>query len=113
MIDRKELDARIAEIRYSRDQSPDECIYLASLFTIRDHLFPEKGEEKAYSLASAPMPVSAPAFTVTVSGDSEFLRAVSGKNGEEAWSVIDGLMDTLHVVNPKVYDSIMRKIRAL
>ena len=79
MIDRKELDARIAEIQYSRDQSPDDCIYLASLYTIRDHLFPRETEDetKSYSLASAPaaIPISAPS-----------------------------LMDTLHVVNPKVYD---------
>lgn len=116
MIDRKELDERIAEIQYSRDQSPDDCVYLASLYTIRDRLFPEdkaNKEERAYSLASAPSPVQAPSFTVTVSGDSEFLRAVSGKDGEAAWDVIDGLMDTLKAVNPRVYDSIMRKIRAL
>ena len=115
MIDRKELDARIAEIQYSRDQSPDDCVYLASLYTIRDHLFPEEKETKAYSLVSAPVaaPVASPAFAVTVSGDSDFLQAVSGKNGEEAWNVIDSLMDTLKSVNPRVYDSIMRKIRAL
>lgn len=110
MIERKELDARIAEIQYSRDQSPDDCIYLASLYTIRDHLFPPTQDgPKSYSLASAPVasPISAPSFAVTVSGDSDFLRAVSGKDGEAAWDVIDGLMDTLKAVNPRVYLSFL------
>lgn len=115
MIELKELETRIAEIIYSRDQSPDECIYLASLYTIRDHLFKEENDnlERGYSQASAPSTIAAPSFTVSVSGDSDFLRAVSGKDGDAAWGIIDGLMDTLRVVNPKVYESIMRKIKAL
>ena len=112
MIDEKELNERIAEIQYSRDQSPDECIYLASLYTIRDHLFGGTGDNKlrSYSLESAASPVSSPSFAVTVSGDSDFLRAVSGKDGDAAWDIIDDLMDTLKVAYPRVYDSVMRKI---
>ncbi len=114
MIELKELDARIAEIRYSRDQSPDDCIYLASLYTIRDHLFPDGAEPTGYSLASAP--AEAPAVEpapLDRYGDSDFLRAVQGKDGAAAWDVMDGLMDTLKVVNQRVYESVMRKIRAL
>ena len=116
MIDRKELDARIAEIRYSRNQSPDDCIYLASLYTIRDHLFPRdiEVEPTGYSLASAPAeaPAVEPAPLESY-GDSDFLRAVQGKDGAAAWDVMDNLMDTLKVVNQRVYESVMRKIRAL
>ena len=114
MIDEKELNECIAEIQYSRDQSPDECIYLASLYTIRDHLFGGKDDNqpRSYSLASssAAVPVPSPSFAVTVSGDSDFLRAVSGKDGDAAWDIIDDLMDTLKVAYPRVYDSVMRKI---
>lgn len=116
MIDPNELDARIAEIQYARDHSPDECIYLASLFTIRDHLFPERserGNSKAYSLAASPAPTAAPDLTVTVLGDSSFLKAVSGKNNEAVWEIIDDLMDNLQTAYPKAYDNIMRRIREL
>ncbi|WP_279280006.1 hypothetical protein [Pseudoflavonifractor sp. 524-17] len=34
-------------------------------------------------------------------GDSDFLRAVSGKPPSKAWMVMDELMDTLRVVNPR------------
>lgn len=46
----------------------------------------------------------------TLHGDSDFLRAVSGKDSAAAWDVMDELMDTLKVVNGKAYDSVMRKI---
>ncbi len=46
-------------------------------------------------------------------GDSDFLRAVQGKDTASAWGVMDNLMDTLKVVNQRVYESVMRKIRAL
>lgn len=46
-------------------------------------------------------------------GDSDFLKAVFGKKASSAWTVMDELMDTLHVVNPKVYESVMRKIKEL
>lgn len=112
MIDEKEINERIAEIQYSRDQSPDECIYLASLYTIRDHLFGEKDNNHVqnYSTVSAPAVISSPSFAVTVSGDSDFLRAVSGKDKDAAWDIIDDLMDTLKVAYPRVYESVMRKI---
>lgn len=116
MIDKKDLDENIAELEATRKQTPSMCVLLASLYTIRDHLFGEEKEaERSYSLASAPAPVQieAPSFAVSVSGNSDFLRAVSGKDGESAWEVIDGLMDTLKAVNPRVYENIMGKIRAL
>ena len=46
-------------------------------------------------------------------GDTDFLRAVAGKNPAKAWAVVDELMDTLRIVNERVYNSVMRKIQAL
>lgn len=46
-------------------------------------------------------------------GDSDFLRAASGVDQHDAWAIMDDLMDTLHTVNPRVYEGVMRKIRAL
>ena len=43
-------------------------------------------------------------------GDSDFLQAVAGKDPAAVWEILDDLMDTLHVVNPRVYDGVMRKI---
>lgn len=65
-----------------------------------------------YSLASMPAPVYEPK-PLEDYGDSDFLIAVRGKVPADAWHVVDDLMDTLKAVNPRVYDSVMRKMRAL
>nr|WP_326184404.1 hypothetical protein [uncultured Oscillibacter sp.] len=46
-------------------------------------------------------------------GDSEFLEAVSRKEISAVLTIMDELMDTLRAVNIKVYDSVLRKIKAL
>ncbi len=43
-------------------------------------------------------------------GDSDFLISVEGKDPRAAWSIMGELMDTLKIVNLRVYDSVMRKI---
>lgn len=48
-----------------------------------------------------------------VSGDSEFLQAVDGKDSVATWNIIDDLMDTLKATAPRVYNSIMQRIREL
>ena len=45
-------------------------------------------------------------------GDSDFLRAVSQKDPAHVWRVMDELMETLHIVEPRVYNSVMRKLGA-
>lgn len=81
---------------------------LAILYAIEDrHAEGRQSEERpyaAYSTAPAPLEDY---------GDSDFLRAISGKDPAEAWAVMDELMDTLRVVNERVYNSVMQKIDAL
>lgn len=50
---------------------------------------------------------------LTVVGESDFLRTVSGKDSTAAWKVMDELMETLAVVNERVYQSVMRKLGQL
>ena len=59
----------------------------------------------AYSEASTPA-----GETLGLYGESDFLRAVAGIPASDAWAVMDELMDTLQVVNPRTYDSVMRKL---
>lgn len=81
---------------------------LAVLYAIEDrHAEGRQSGERPYpAYSAAPAPLSA-------YGDSDFLRAISGKDSAEAWAVMDELMDTLRVVNERVYNSVMRKIDAL
>ena len=48
-----------------------------------------------------------------VYGDSEFLQLISTKDIQEVIGIMDELMDALQVANPRVYNGVMRKLRAL
>lgn len=43
-------------------------------------------------------------------GESDFLKAMSGKDEREAWELMDELMQTLAVLNPRLRDSVMRQL---
>lgn len=109
MLDIREIDAAIAELE-DREATFPRCAKLADLYTVRAHIMgQEPPYEREYSRAQGP-DIKPQA---EVYGNSDFLKAVSGKEMSAAWAVMDELMDTLHVVNPKVYDGVMRKINDL
>lgn len=111
MLDEKEINEAIAELENRRNHTSSDCAWLANLYSIRDHAFGDRDNyQLAYSRASAPISVSTPLSTY---GDSDFLLVVSGKIPEDAWAVMDDLMDTLSVTYPRVYDNVMRKLRNL
>ena len=107
MVDPKELDIEIARLEYGESSYPAYA-KLADLYIIRDQL--ERGKElPAYSSAPAPQMVE----RIERYGDSDFLRAVDGLYPADVWPIMDDLMDTLHSVAPRVYNSVMRRIDAL
>lgn len=112
MLDEAEIRKEIARLEYEESSYPNYA-KLANLYVIRDKM---QGSENTrdkfvgyYSGATAP--VTAEPATVGEYGDSEFLLAVAGKDPAKAWTVIDELMDTLAMVNSKVYNSVMQKIK--
>ena len=110
MITERDLQEAIAECKGQRNPSASTCIKLAAFYIIHDHLFGTADRESpgGYSFSPAELP---PAETVTVYGDSEFAEAVSGLAPADAWAVMDELMDTLRVLNPGLYRSVLRKLR--
>ena len=44
-------------------------------------------------------------------GESDFLRAIEGMDSQDAWILIDEMMETIKILLPKLYDSVMRRIR--
>lgn len=112
MLDRKEIDIEIARLEYG-DSSYPAYAKLADLYTIRDRMDRQEHQatyEASYSAAPASVDYSP---LVEDYGDSDFLRTVYGKDQASAWGIMDDLMDTLHTVNPRVYEGVMRKMRAL
>ena len=97
MISKDELDKTILELEM-RDTTFANCAKLADLYIVRDHITAQEHKQ--------PVPLS------TV-GDSDFLKAINGKDSLAVWSIMDELMDTVRVTAPRVYGSIMRKISSI
>ena len=114
MLDKAEIRKEIARLEYEESSYPNYA-KLASLYTIRKQMQEdEQGTRNiatfAYSGDPAPAPVTVQPDTVGEYGDSDFLRAVAGKDPARVWPIMDELMDTVLLVKRSVYDSVMRKI---
>lgn len=105
MITEKDLQEAIAECEGQRNPNANTCIKLAAFYTIREHMFGkvEPKPEEQYSF-------SAQSDVVTYEGKSEFAKIIQGKEPAEAWALMDELMSTLQIVQPRLYDSVMRKL---
>jgi len=107
----RELDIYISKLEFE-DSSFDNYSKLASLYTIRNQQCRDiEGDtySRSYSQDAGP----APMLTAGRYGDSDFLQAIADKNSAAAWAIMDDLMDTLRVVNTKVYNRVMNKIKNL
>ena len=48
---------------------------------------------------------------ITIESDSEFAETVNGRDPAEVWPVMDELMQTLSVVQPRLYGGVIRKLK--
>ena len=98
MIDFDEIEKEIINMEANRDTSYATMERLAPLYAAMTYkrlcANPEVYEPQAVSAV----------------GDSAFLLAVSGMDSVKAWAVMDELMDSLKVVNERVYNSVMQKL---
>ena len=91
------------EISMLEDEVPTHVIMqkLANLYIIRDHI--AVGQNK----------IEQKEELYTTYGDSDFLKAISGKNLRNVMLKIDELMTTLYVINPKLYKNVIDEMRLL
>lgn len=117
MITERELldairECEAAPVTYST------CEKLACFYTLYEHLFGEKPEAYraapvAYSFA--PQPIAEPTDTkkrIYSNGGSDFLIAIDGKDMDAVLKVVDDLLDTIRVLNPRVYNGMLKKLNA-
>ena len=107
MITEKDLQEAIAECQGQRNPNANTCIKLAAYLTSQRELYGSDTEaswfsEPAYSYSSAP---------ITYQSDSAFGQLVNGRDIEDVLPVFDELIDTIKIINPRLYDGFIRKLR--
>lgn len=102
----KEIEWAIAELEKEESSFP---VYakLANLYTVRDKMMGRSAQQPQVSAYSEAAPILE---TIGRYGDSDFLKAVEGKNPERVWTIIDDFMDSLQVVNRRAYDNLVRRL---
>lgn len=106
LIKEQDLLEAIAECQGERNPNANTCIKLAAYYTILENITEQTKvnvPQAQYSFASGPNDVGR-------IGDSDFLIKIEGHDMEEVLLVMDELMTTLQVINPRLYNSVMRKI---
>lgn len=103
MITLKDLETAIAECQGVRNPDAKTCIMLAAFYTIKNEMF---GEEKqaGYSYEPAPEP------TIQLHSNSYFSRLVNGRKQDEVMPIIDELIDTVQIIQPRLFDAFMEKL---
>ena len=103
MITEQDLRQAIAECQGERNPNAQTCIKLAAYYTILNNMREEPKQQMMaeYSYDSAPsIPYS----------NSEFSQIVEEKGIDKVFPILDELMSTIGVLNPRLYQSVIRKL---
>lgn len=108
MITEKDLQNAIAECQGERHPNANTCIKLAAYFTIYDHLYPKKAE----LTEEIPQTIfqTVEEGIIDDYGDTDFYRTIKGRKAADVWAVMNELMETIQVINPRLYDGVMRQL---
>lgn len=100
MITEKDLQEAIAECQAVQNPNANTCIKLAAFLTIKNELYGDQ-----YSYANAPVE-----GLIEYYSDTDFGRAIEGKNAIDMWAIMDEMMNALQILNPRLYEGVLRKI---
>lgn len=105
MITERDLQEAIAECQGVRSPDANTCLKLASYYTIQDHLY---GKPDISGASYSEQPESLPCEGITYQSNTDFSRAVYGKNADDVFAIVDDLMDALQALCPRLYRNAMR-----
>ena len=112
MYSQAELLTAIDDLQNCK-HSIQNCAKLAALYTVLHSLYPT---DSGYS-ADPPKPQQGAKtlveFLIDDYGETEFLKAIEGKDPKKIWLLMDDLMQTLYLINKPLYNSVLNKIDEL
>lgn len=106
MITEHDLEEAIKECEGAVKPTANTCIKLASFYTILDKM---RGTQERSPIYRTEYSTS----NGIQYSESEFSQLVERKGVEKVFPVIDELMETLLVMYPKLYGSVVRKLEEL
>lgn len=107
MIREDDLREAIAEMQGQKNPNANTCIKLAAYYTILDHITEQEPRTVYSNMAS----YSAGSSAIEYEGESDFAKAIKGRDPAEVWPVIDELMTTIQVIHPRLYTGVMAKLQ--
>lgn len=119
MITEHDLQEAIAECLGQRNPTASTCIKLAAFYTIKQNMYPEPAAENAdinfrHSEAGAgelDLSRITPTYDViNYDSGSDFSRVINGGSMARMLEVMDDTMNTLSVINPRLYNNIMKRL---
>lgn len=107
MITERDLKEAIAECEGTKKPNANTCIKLAAYYTILENLYGQNSEIlNSHSMAFS----SSNDLDLTDSELSDFIRS---KGLKKCIAVLDDLLNTLAVVNPRLHESVLHKLEDL
>ena len=110
MITERDLDEAIAKCQGESNPTNSTCMKLAAFGGGGGGLYPHYEEPyPQYSYSAEPEPVET---TVNYNSDTEFFQLANGMEYERVWKSMAELMETLQVINPRLYAGVIKKLKA-
>lgn len=101
MLNRRELLNAISECE-SSNESFQNCQKLATLYILYDHLYAEPATTEPQRVRTE---------VIETDKESEFMQLINGKRIEPVLDLVEELMETIQILQPRVYDSALRRLR--
>ena len=76
---------------------------LAWLYIVRDHALIKAKDEEGEDIVIMP--------SVAISSGSEFMEACEKADNVKVWSIMDELMNTIKIMQPRLYDATIAKLK--
>lgn len=108
MIRKEDLIEAIAECKGVKNPNAHTCSMLASFYTILDHM--EQENENFPQVKYSYQADEKEKQVISYDSGTEFSEMLHGKEIESIFTIMDELMTALQVLNPKLYQSVIRKI---
>lgn len=110
MIYERDLDEAIAECQGQRNPNASTCLKLAAFYTIKQHMFGKGEQQEHFDEPVSSYSFSAGDDVIKYESETEFGKMVSGRKASEVMPILDELIETLKIINPRLYDAAMRKL---